>query len=236
MNAYYRGSLKKSSACLKVFIIDAVPMMRQGLVHLINDETDLSVCGEADNASVALRSIGEHQPDIIITGLSCGNGNGLSFIEDMAIRFAGIPILVFSKHDETIFAERCLIAGAKGYVMKIESPEMIMLAMRKILKGGIFVSAQAENKLLSKFYGNKHKDMTSPIESLSNRELEVFQFIGQGLRSKQIAVHLNISPKTIGTHIDRIKKKMALGSTREVFMNAFQWITDTNTEQVQVSK
>ncbi len=236
MNSYYEISSNKSAACLKVFIIDAVPIIRQGLVHVINQKTDFTVCGEAGNALQALEAIDEHKPDIVITDLSCVKGIGLSPIKDIAVRFSGIPILVFSSQDESFFAERCLSAGAGGYVLKTESAETIVNAMRKLCNGEIYVSDYIQRNLLTRFFYKKPKDEVPIIETLSNRELEVYQHVGSGLKVREIADELNISVKTIGTHVERIKRKMNLKNTREVFMSAVHWRSGINAEEVRVSK
>lgn len=232
MDADNRSNTNKGSACFKIFIVDPTPIVRDGLTHLINQQTDFMVCGEAANAASALKDIKENEPDIVITDLLSGNGIGISFIKDIAIRFSNIHVLVFSIHDESIFAGRCLTAGARGYVMKTASSGEIIFAINKIREGRICFSDQVQNKLLSKFYQKKPDVEIFTIESLSDRELEVFQLVGSGLKIQQIADELSISVKTIGSHVERIKRKMNLNNTREVFMHAVHWLSGSNLEKV----
>ncbi len=214
--------MNKTIAHFKVFIIETLPIIRHGLKQFIDLQTDLMVCGEARNLSDALTGMEDSSPDMIIADLSIGNGNGIFLTEDIVNKFNDIPLLVFSINDESIFAERCLRAGARGYVMKTKSPENIISAIRTVLKGEIYVSHQAQHTLLNNYFHSNSKIDLSPIKSLSNRELEVLQLMGQGLKAKQIADELNLSVKTIETHTDRIKKKMNLKYTREVLIRAVQ--------------
>lgn len=216
----------KNNAYFRAIIIDPSPVVRHGLVHLIDHQANLTVCSETNNIEDALTAINEYQPDLVITELSCGKGNGISLIEIILNHFSGIPILVLSMYDESLFAERCLNAGARGYIEKTEPTEKIIFAIRKILKGGIYISDRIESRLLNKFVTKQSKVETSSIESFSNRELDVFLLMGQGLKVQQIADQLNISVKTIGTYVERVKRKMNLNNTREVFMQAVQWTTN----------
>lgn len=206
-----------------VLIIDSCPIVRQGLSHLISHQTNLKVCAETDSVEEALTAIEKCRPDIVITDLSCGKSSGISLIEIILDRFSGIPILVFSIYDESLFAERCIKAGVRGYVEKTEPTEKIIFAIRKIMQGGIYISDQVESSLLKKFVNKQSNIEASSIESLSNRELDIFMLMGQGLKVQQMADQLNISVKTIGTYVERLKRKMNLNNTREVFMHAVQW-------------
>ncbi len=217
----HAGNIKKEH---RVFLIETLPIVRHGLKQFIDWQTDLMVCGESSNISDALISMKDSTPDIVISDLSIGNGNGGFLSEDLVIRFSGIPVLVFSINDESIFAERCLSAGARGYVKKTETPEKIISAIKTVLKGEICVSRQVRQNLLNNcFHTNSNVDLSS-IESLSNRELEVLQLMGQGLKAKQIADELNLSVKTIESHTSRIKKKMNLKSINELIMHAV-WLS-----------
>jgi DNA-binding NarL/FixJ family response regulator len=236
MAVHYKDKLIKHTACRKVIIIDSSPIVRHGLAHLINDQINLTVCGETNNIEDAIIAINEYQPDIVITDISCGKGNGISLIEIILNHFSGIPILVLSMYDESLFAERCLNAGARGYVEKTEPTEKIIFAIRKILKGGIYISDRVESRLLNKFVSKQPKVETSSIASFSNRELDVFLLMGQGLKVQQIADQLNISVKTIGTYVERVKRKMSLNNTREVFMHAVQWTTNGKKQIQYVGK
>ncbi len=204
----------------RVYLIETLPVIRLGLKQFIDRQTDLMVCGESNNICNALKAIEDSNTDIVITDLSLGNGNGVVLSEDIVKKFSGIPLLVFSINDEFIFAERCLRAGARGYVMKTEPPEKIISAIRTVLKGEIYVGRQVQYNLLNNYFYTNSKVDLSPIKSLSNRELEVLQLMGQGLKAKQIADELNLSVKTIETHTDRIKKKLNLKNTRELIIHA----------------
>jgi DNA-binding NarL/FixJ family response regulator len=210
----------------KVFIVDDHCILREGLSHLINSEDDLVKCGESDNVSDALQAVTECNPDIAIVDISLGDGSGIRLIENLTYSFPQLPVLVLSMHDESAYAERCLKSGAKGYIMKQEPSGKLLSAIRKILDGGIYVSDELNVKLLNKFVHNKFEDTDSPTKLLSNRELEVYQLIGQGLKKHDIAERLTLSVKTIETYIEHIKIKMQLKDTHDVLMHAvksFNW-------------
>jgi DNA-binding NarL/FixJ family response regulator len=204
----------------KVFIVDDHCILREGLTHLINSEDDLVKCGEADNISDALQAVADCKPDIAIVDISLGDGSGIRLIENLIYSHPRLPVLVLSMHDETAYAERCLKSGAKGYIMKQESSGKLLLAIRKVLAGGIYVSDELNVKLLNKFVNNKFEDTDSPTKLLSNRELEVYQLIGQGLKKHDIAERLTLSVKTVETYIEHIKIKMQLKDTHDVLMHA----------------
>ena len=204
----------------KVFIVDDHCILREGLSHLINSEEDLVICGEADNISDAFQSITAHKPDIAIVDISLGDGSGIRLIENLIYSNRSFLILVLSMHDETEYAERCLKSGARGYIMKQESSMKLLLALRTILDGGIYVSDELNEKLLHKFVNNKFEDSDSPTKLLSNRELEVYQLIGQGLKKHDIAEQLSLSVKTVETYVEHIKIKMQLKDTHDVLMHA----------------
>ena len=221
-----RSAQKKT--VYKVLIIDDHPIVRQGLAQLINQEHDFSVCGDAGDIPQALNIIESSGPDIVIIDLSLGFTSGIRLIEDLTQNIPGLPVLAFSMHDELIYAERCLKAGARGYLMKQESPEKVITALRKILSGNIHISSKLGSRLLHKFVSRNTSHSDSPVDLLSNRELEVFRLVGQGLKTKKIASELNLSSKTIETYIGHIKKKMNFDDTRSLFMHAVQWnMTDT---------
>jgi DNA-binding NarL/FixJ family response regulator len=214
----YKSQNKKGKH--KVFIVDDHPLVRQGLALIINQQTDLTVCGEAGDVSQALSSIADCKPDIAIVDLTLENSSGIRLIEELMHHKAGLSVLVFSMHDESIYAERCLKAGAKGYIMKQEPPAKVLVALRKILNGDIYVSESLGERLLHKIVGNRVEISNSPFESLSNRELEVYQLIGRGLRNREIAEELHLSVKTIETYMEHIKKKMDFKNFHEIIMHA----------------
>lgn len=207
----------------KVLVVDDHPIVRQGLTQLINQESDFVVCGDAGDIPQALSAIEECKPDIIIVDISLGHTSGIRLIEDLSRNYPELAILALSMHDESIYAERCLKAGAKGYIMKQEPPEKVVTALRKILEGDIYISDKLGTKLLNKFVTKRADSSGSPVELLSNRELEVFQLVGQGLKTRKIAEELNLSVKTVETYIDHIKKKMNFDDSRDLFLHAVQW-------------
>lgn len=206
----------------KVFIVDDHCILREGLLRLINSEDDLAVCGEADNVSDALQAIASGVADIVIVDITLADGSGIRLIENLAYTHPGLPVLVLSMHDEATYAERCLKTGAMGYVMKQESSKNLLTAIRKVLGGEIYVSDKLNIKLLHKFVKNKFEDIDFPTELLSNRELEVYQLIGQGLKKHKIAERLNLSVKTVETYIEHIKIKLQLKGTHDVLMHAIK--------------
>jgi DNA-binding NarL/FixJ family response regulator len=210
----------------RVFIVDDHPIVRQGLTQLINEEDDLTVCGDAGDITHALQAVAECQPDIVIVDLTLQDGSGIRLVEDLLFSRPGLLILVLSMHDESIYAERCLKAGAKGYIMKQDPPEKVLFAIKKVLNGQIYVSKDLEEIFLNRFISSEFKSYTSPVERLSNRELEVFHLIGQGLKTLEIADKLNLSVKTIETYIEHIKKKMNFRDFRELFMHAVRKFED----------
>ena len=207
----------------KVLVVDDHPIVRQGLTQLINQESDFVVCGDAGDIPQAMKAIDDCKPDIIIVDISLGHTSGIRLIEDLSHNYPNLSILALSMHDESIYAERCLKAGAKGYIMKQEPPEKVVSALRKILDGDIYISDKLGTKLLHKFVTKKADASGSPVELLSNRELEVFQLVGQGLKTRKIAEELNLSVKTVETYIDHIKKKMNFDDSRDLFLHAVQW-------------
>jgi DNA-binding NarL/FixJ family response regulator len=222
-----KSEMKKS--VFKVLIVDDHPLVRKGLAQLINQESDFTVCADAEDIPQALRAIKKCRPDILIVDLSLGRTSGIRLIEDISIDCSDILIIAFSVHDESTYAERCLKAGASGYIMKKEPPEKIVAALRTILKGDIYLSDKTGTRLLHKLVAKKTYIPDSPVELLSNRELEVFRLVGQGLKTRKIAGELNLSVKTVETYIDHIKKKMNFDDTRNMFLHAVQWSMNEST-------
>jgi len=219
-----KSEIKKTA--YKVLIVDDHPIVRKGIAQLINQESDFTVCAGAEDIPQALSAIKTCRPDILIVDLSLGHTSGIRLIEDISLNCSGISILAFSMHDEVIYAERCLKAGARGYMMKQEPPEKIVEALKTILKGEIYISDKMGTRLLHKLVSKKTYTPDSPVELLSNRELEVFRLVGQGLKTRKIAEYLNLSVKTVETYIDHIKKKMNFDDTRNLFLHAVQWTMD----------
>lgn len=208
----------------RVLVVDDHPIVRRGLSDLINKEDDLSVCGDAADVHSALKSVALLKPDVAVVDISLQDSNGLELVKTLKTRFPKLPTLVLSMHDESLYAERALRAGAKGYLMKQEAPEMVVQSLRRILSGEIYVSEKMSSKLLSKMAGGGAGLSDSPLERLSDRELEVFQMIGQGLRTRQIAEKLCLSVKTIESYREHIKEKLSLENSTELFQHALHWV------------
>jgi DNA-binding NarL/FixJ family response regulator len=206
----------------KVLIVDDHPIVRKGFTELISREPDLEVCGEAGDGPEALERYRETSPDVIILDLSLGTGHGLDVIEQIRAENERVKMLVSSAHDESLFAERVLRAGAAGYLDKREALENIVYAVRQVLRGEIYLSARMANRFLHGAVPAESLEQ-DPLKTLSNREMEVFEMIGGGLSTQQIASRLQLSPKTVETHRDRIKTKLNVKNTNELVRLAFQW-------------
>jgi len=208
----------------KVLIVDDHPIVCAGLTHLINQEEDLAVCREAHTAHEALETIEEIEPDIAIVDVSLKGQSGIELIKNIRIRYPELPILVFSIHDESIYSEITLRAGAKGYIMKQETSDKIITAIHRVLDGNIYISDRMASKMLCKFFDNQPGKNGSPSELLSDRELEVFRLIGMGFGTRQIANELFLGIKTIETYRAHIKKKLKLKNASELIKYAIQWV------------
>jgi DNA-binding NarL/FixJ family response regulator len=205
-----------------VFVVDDHPLLRQGLALLINREPDLVVCGEAEEAQAAMRAIAVRQPDILIADISLNGPDGLDLLKNIRTQYPELPVLVLSMHDESIYAERALRARANGYIMKQEATEKVLVAVRRILDGDIYLSDRMANKLLHQYISGSSPDVDSQLSSLSDRELEVFRLIGEGRSTRQIAERLHLSMKTVETYQAHIKSKLSLRSGRELVQHAIQ--------------
>jgi DNA-binding NarL/FixJ family response regulator len=205
-----------------VFVVDDHPLLRQGLALLINREQDLMVCGEAEEAQVAIESIAEKKPDILIVDISLHGPDGLDLLKNLRMLYPDLPVLILSMHDESIYAERALRARANGYIMKQEATEKVLIAVRRILGGDIYLSDRMANKLLHQYISGSSADMSSRLSALSDRELEVFRLIGEGRSARQIAEKLRLSIKTVETYQAHIKDKLSLRSGRELVQHAIQ--------------
>jgi DNA-binding NarL/FixJ family response regulator len=208
----------------RVLLVDDHPVVREGLAQRINRERDLAVCGEAQSAGEALRAVASHQPDVVVLDLSLPKGHGLELIKDLKNLHPDLPLLVFTMHDENLFAERALRAGARGYVMKQEPPERLLAAVRTVLNGEYFLSDKASSTFLHTFFRHSSENTGPPIGGLTDRELEVFELIGQGVGTRSIADRLGRSVKTIETHRARIMEKLSLKSAAELVVRASRWV------------
>ena len=205
----------------KIFVVDDHPVMRLGYAALINREPDLVVCGEAGTAEEALEKI--TAPDLIIVDISMEGMGGLELIRHLRAYQPALPVLVVSMHDELLYGERALRAGARGYIMKSEVDTTIVEAIRHILSGGFYVSNRMSAKILLQYSDRRLDAEQSSIERLSDRELDVFKLMGQGLSTREIAEALHISPKTVESHRRRMKIKLAIDSTAMLLQRAVQW-------------
>lgn len=208
----------------RVFLVDDHPIIRRGLVQIIDQEPDLMVCGEAVDCAGALTAMRRDRPDLAVVDLSLQNSDGMDLIRDLKKTMPKLPILVLSMHDELVCAERALRAGARGYVMKQEAPTKVLEAIRQILAGGIYASPRVHNQILHGVAAARPRDTVSRIARLSDRELQVFQLIGDGRATREIAEHLEISVKTIDTHYKRIKQKLGLTNATELLQSATLWV------------
>lgn len=209
----------------RILLVDDHPIVRRGLRELLTSEPDLEVCGEAEDVAGALVAVETQQPDVVVVDLSLRSGHGLDLIRQLHSRTTRARILVSTMHDESLYAERSLRAGASGYINKQESSHKIIDAIRQILRGEIYVSADIARRCLYRVQHDQAPD-TDPVESLSNRELEVFELIGRGMSTKETAEKLAISPKTVETHCERVKVKLNLSNAGELKHFAIQWVLE----------
>ncbi len=203
-------------------------MMREGLAQMIGNQPDLEVCGESGDALDALEKINSVKPDLILTDITLPGKNGLELIKDIKAILPQAIVLVISMHDETLYVERVLRAGGRGYIMKQEGGKRIALAIRQVLDGQIWVSEKMSAKILEIFSGHRGDVASSPVEKLTDREFEVFQLIGQGFETKQLADKLHLSTKTIEVHRANIKTKLQLKSMAELIRYSVRWIESQN--------
>jgi DNA-binding NarL/FixJ family response regulator len=208
----------------KVLIVDDHPIVRQGLAQAISRQPDLHVCAEADSAAQALEFLEDIAPDVALVDLSLKDVTGFQLIKSIRALRPAMPILVISMHEESRYAERALRAGAKGYIMKDSGIEEIVSAVRRVLEGRVYLSEELMPELLNKAFGPLGAEEASPVLLLSDREFEVFQLIGQGLTTRQIAERLRIGGKTVETYKAQIKKKLNLRSPVELHQQAFEWV------------
>jgi DNA-binding NarL/FixJ family response regulator len=208
-----------------ILIVDDHPLMREGIATALDSEMDLNVCAQADSAEDAIEMVGDEAPDLAIIDISLPGMNGVELIKEMQVLYPDVLLLVVSRHDEDLYAERVIRAGAKGYVMKQEGKAVIVKAVRRILDGGTFLSDNITDKFLMSMSSGSRDDPTqSPLDLLSDRELEVFELTGHGLGAQDIADRMNISPKTVQSYQTRIKNKLSLDSARELVRRAVQWV------------
>jgi len=215
--------MTRAASKTRILVVDDHPIVRQGLSQLINHEKDLAVCAEAEDSQSAMAAIESHKPDFVIVDISLKSVDGLTLIKRIKDRHARLPMLVVSMHAESLYAERALRAGAMGYIMKQEGTEKMIGAIRRVLGGKIYLSGDMDDRLLQQAVMGRQGVTFSPIERLSDRELEVFELIGKGCTSRQIAEKLFISVKTIDTYRTNIKEKLSLKNAMELVQHALSW-------------
>jgi DNA-binding NarL/FixJ family response regulator len=208
---------------MRVVVVDDHPIFRRGIAELIGEEDDMEVVGEASSTVEAIRQIADTNPDVVVVDLSLQDGHGIELIEQLAEREDSPKAIVCSMHDESLFAERALRAGAMGYVNKQETTEKLVEALRRVVAGEVVLSDKMTRRLLQNVVGGKAAEQ-NPVEALSNRELEVFEMIGEGLTTKQIAGRLDLSPKTVEAHREKIKSKLTLANGAQLSRQAFLWV------------
>jgi DNA-binding NarL/FixJ family response regulator len=223
-----RAQIVPEAKKYSVLLVDDHPIVRQGLALLIDRERDLSVCGEAEGAHSALQSIAALRPDVVVLDISLNGRDGLDVLKEIRTITTSLPVLILSMHDESIYAERAMRAGANGYIMKQEATEKVLVAIRRILQGEVYLSDRLTSSMLQQFVHGAPAAKGSPLLSLTDRELEVFRLIGEGRGTRQIADELHLSVKTIESYQAHLKEKLALRNARELVQHAIKWTANLN--------
>ena len=226
MNAIRRSARSGASAARvrhQILIVDDHPIVREGLRRLIDQERDLAVCGEAEGALAAMAAIRALKPGVVVVDISLKEGDGIELVKDARAHSPTLLILVLSMHDETIYAERMLAAGANGYIMKHAASDQFLVALRRVLGGGIYVSESVGQKMIRKLASGAAYSSANRIDSLSNRELQILQMIGRGLSTRESAEALSLSVKTVESHRQRIKRKLNLATGSQLVQYAVSW-------------
>jgi DNA-binding NarL/FixJ family response regulator len=207
----------------RIFLVDDHPLVREGLANLINQQHDLTVCGHAEDVAEALSGVGATRPDVALVDISLKNESGLELVKNLESQFPLVAQIVLSMHDEALYAERALRAGARGYVMKHETTKNVLTAIRRVLDGNVYVSERVVNVMARRLGSSRRAVASSPVEQLSDRELEVFRLLGQGRSTSQIAEDLHLSLKTVQAYCARAKEKFGVYSLGELLRVAIRW-------------
>jgi DNA-binding NarL/FixJ family response regulator len=220
MNTRDSGTIARKN---RIFIVDDHPLVREGLTNLINGQDDLMVCGEAGDSARAIARIAKARPDLALVDISLKNESGLELVKNLRSQFAQLALIVLSMHDEALYAERALDAGAQGYVMKRETSKSVLASIRRVLEGDIYVSERILKRMANRLGSSRRAAASSPVERLSDRELEIFRLLGQGRTSSQIATDLNLSLKTVQAYCARAKQKFGVTSLTDLLRAAIRW-------------
>lgn len=208
----------------RIFLVDDHPVTREGVRVLIDQEPDLVVCGQADSAPAALQLIQRLKPDLAVVDITLKTTSGIELMKNVKALLPDLPVLIMSMHDESLYAERALRAGAKGYVMKHEASDRILTAIRSVLAGDLYLSEKMKEKMLHRLVRSRKNEVVFTIDTLSDREMEVFQLIGNGYGTRQIADKLNLSVKTIDSYREHLKLKLRLEKGSDLVRHAIQWV------------
>jgi len=220
MNSGTSGTIARKHG---VFIVDDHPLVREGLTNLINRQSDLVVCGEAKDSAEAIDGMTKERPDVAIIDISLTNESGLELIKQLVKQFPQVELIVLSMHDEALYAERALRAGARGYVMKHETSKNVLTSIRRVIGGDTYISERIINRMALRLTSARRPIASSPVERLSDRELEIFQLLGQGRTPSEIARDLNLSLKTVQAYCARAKEKFGVASLTELLRAAIRW-------------
>jgi DNA-binding NarL/FixJ family response regulator len=224
MNPSPSGTVARKS---RVFIVDDHPLVREGLTNLIIGQDDLIVCGEAKDSAQTINGIVKARPDVALIDISLENESGLELVKQLGSQFPQVSLIILSMHDEALYAERALRAGARGYVMKHETSKSVLASIRRVLGGGVYVSEGIVNRMARRLTSSREPVASSPLERLSDRELEIFRLLGQGRTTSQIAGDLNLSLKTVQAYCARAKEKFGVTSLTELLRAAIRWADAT---------
>jgi DNA-binding NarL/FixJ family response regulator len=216
----------------RILVVDDHPILREGLFQSINRQPDMMVCGDAENAAQALGAIGRLKPDLVLVDISLPGKGGFELVKDIRALHPDLPVLVLSMHDEALYAERVLRAGAQGYIMKHERPKKLLEAMRHVLSGKTYLSEKMTARILDVFSGRRSISAGVPLERLTDREFEILHMLGRGKNSHEIAKELHLSVRTVDTHRTHLKEKLKLKSSLQVTRYAVCWVEGRNLSAV----
>ena len=219
-----RKTKPKTPSRKQILVVDDHPMTRYGISQRIRAEPDLAVCAEVDGTKTALAAVERYAPDLVLADLSLGERSGMELIKDLHALHSKLPVLVFSMHYESLYAERALRAGARGYIMKSEGAEKLMEAVRRVLLGEIYLSVTMRDQIVHRFANGPTATKGNNASALSDRELEVFELVGQGLGTRQITRRLRLATSTVETHRSHIKEKLNLHNATELVRAAVEWV------------